>query len=272
VVMAELLGVPAVVKLHGSDINVVASWPGPRRRLKWALPRAERVVAVSRALAEQARGLGVERERIDVVPNGIDREAFRARDRREARRALGLAPELPLVLYVGHLTEEKGAFDLIRAFQVRALQLRDVQLVMLGDGAGTAACRALAQELGVTASFVGAQPHDTIPTWLAACDLLSLPSWNEGLPNVVVEALACGRPVVASNVGGIPELVSEGLGILVPPRDPQALGDALVRALETPYDAQAISSALERPDWEGSARLLHRSLLSALGSRASEAA
>jgi teichuronic acid biosynthesis glycosyltransferase TuaC len=143
---------------------------------------------------------------------------------------------------------------------------------MLGDGAGAAACKALAQELQVPASFLGAQAHEAIPTFLAACDLLSLPSWNEGMPNVILEALACGRPVVASNVGGIPEVVKGDLGALVPPRDPQALGDALVRTLAIPHDAARISAALERPDWDGSARLLHSSLLGALASRAREAA
>jgi teichuronic acid biosynthesis glycosyltransferase TuaC len=272
VVMADMLGVPAVVKLHGSDMNVVARWPGPRRRLEWALPRAERVVAVSRPLAESAAALGVSPDRIDVVPNGVDRNIFRPADRHEARRALGLPQDVPLVLYLGHLSEQKGAFDLLRAFNARRGRLRGAQLVMVGDGAGAVACQALARELGVPASFIGAQPHETIPTFLAACDLLSLPSWNEGMPNVVVEALACGRPVVATSVGGIPDVVTEGLGALVPPRDPEALGDALVRTLETPHDAARISAALDRLDWDGSARMLYASLLRALGSLASEAA
>src|SRR5260221_7964599 len=176
VVMADMLGVPAVVKLHGSDMNVVARWPGPQRRLEWALPRAERVVAVSRPLAECAAELGVARERIDVVPNGIDRSAFRPRDRREARRALGLPLEAPLVLYLGHLSEEKGAFDLLRAFHARRESLRGAELILVADGAEASECQAFARELGVPASFVGAQPHESIPAFLAACDVLSLPS------------------------------------------------------------------------------------------------
>jgi glycosyltransferase involved in cell wall biosynthesis len=272
VVMAEMLGVPAVVKLHGSDMNVVGRWPAPRRRLAWALPRAQRVVAVSRALAESAAQLGVSPDRIDVVPNGVDRRVFFPGDRQAARQVLGLPRDAPLVLYLGHLTQEKGAFDLLRAFHVRRASLRGAQLVMVGDGAGAAACQALARELRVPVSFFGAQPHLAMPTFLAACDLLSLPSWNEGMPNVVLEALACGRPVVATNVGGIPDVVTEGLGALVPPRDAEALGDALVRTLQSPHDPAQISAALERPDWDGSARLLHTSLLRALGSVASEAA
>ena len=271
VAIADMLGVPAVIKLHGSDINVVGRMAGPRRRLAWALPRASRIVAVSRPLAERAIELGASRERVDVVPNGIDRQAFCPRDRAEARRALGLPDDRPVVLYVGHLSREKGAHDLLEAFRSLGGDSRPT-LVLVGDGAGASACRALAEKLGVRAIFAGAQPHETIPVWLAACDVLALPSWNEGMPNVVVEALACGRPVVATNVGGIPDVVKGALGTLVPPHDVPALTDALTRTLAEGHDARAISEALERPDWATSASLLHASLLRALGSVASEAA
>lgn len=271
VVIAEMLGVPAVIKLHGSDINVVGNMPGPRRRLAWALPRASRIVAVSRGLAERAVELGAPRDRIDVVPNGIDKEAFRPRDRTEARLALGLPDDRPIVLYVGHLSREKGAHDLLEAFRGLDGAL-GATLLMVGDGAGTEACRALANKLGVPARFVGAQPHETIPLWLAASDLLALPSWNEGMPNVVVEALACGRPVVATTVGGIPEVVQGAMGTLVPPRDVPALTAALSRTLATRHDSRAISQSLDRPDWGTSASLLYASLLRALGAAASEAA
>lgn len=270
VAIAEMLGVPAVLKLHGSDINVVGNMAGPRRRLAWALPRASRIVAVSRPLADRAVELGAAPGRIDVVPNGIDKDVFRPRDRAEARRALGLPDDRPIVLYVGHLSREKGAHDLLEAF--RDLNGLGATLVLVGDGAGAEACRALAEKLGVPARFVGAQPHDTIPVWLAASDLLALPSWNEGMPNVVVEALACGRPVVATKVGGIPDVVQGAMGTLVPPRDVPALRAALIHTLNTQHDSRAISQALDRPDWSTSASLLYASLLRALGTVASEAA
>jgi glycosyltransferase involved in cell wall biosynthesis len=271
VAIADMLGVPAVIKLHGSDINVVGRMAGPRRRLAWALPRAARIVAVSQPLAERAVELGAARERVDVVPNGIAKAVFRPRERSEARRALGLPDDRQIVLYVGHLSREKGAHDLLAAFASLARNPRAL-LVLVGDGAGAAACRALAEKLQVPARFVGAQPHETIPVWLAACDVLALPSWDEGMPNVVVEALACGRPVVATRVGGIPDVVRGELGTLVAPRDVPALAAALTRTLSQEHDARAISAALDRPDWATSASLLHASLLRALGSVASEAA
>jgi glycosyltransferase involved in cell wall biosynthesis len=272
VAIAQLLGVPSVVKLHGSDMNVVARMRGPRQGLKWALPRASRIVAVSGPLGERARELGVAAERIDIVPNGVDRQVFRPADRAEARRQLGLDPSRKLVLYVGHLKETKGVFDLLKAFKLMRDELSDAQLVLVGGGAGGAACRALAEELGVSATFAGEQPHERIPLWFAAADVVTLPSWNEGMPNVVVEALACGRPVVATAVGGIPEIVKGDSGELVPARAPEALGKALVRTLARSHDPSAISAALERPDWSASARLLHESLVCALRGVTSEAA
>jgi glycosyltransferase involved in cell wall biosynthesis len=272
VALAELLGVPSVVKLHGSDINVVARWGGPQRRLKWALPRADRIVAVSRSLAALATEMGVSPERIDLVPNGIDRGVFYPRDRAQARRDLQLRPDQRLLLYVGHLKENKGALDLIRAFAAMRPEFHDVQLIMIGDGDETSACQRLALQAGDRVRLVGPVPHEQIPIWLAACDVLALPSWNEGTPNVVLEALACGRCVVASNVGGIPDIVHGPPHVLVPAKDVRALRLGLEQALDGSYDPTDISAKLDRPDWSGSAKQLHGSLLAALSSRAREAA
>jgi len=166
----------------------------------------------------------------------------------------------------------KGTLDLIRAFAPLARR-RDVSLIMLGDGTQVTECGKLAAELAVPVRFVGPRPHEEVPSWMAACDVLALPSWNEGTPNVVLEALACGRRVVATRVGGTPDVVSSDiLGTLVPPRDPTALTSALEAAVSTPYNPITVSEALDAPDWRGSARRLHDCMLAALGSRASEAA
>src|SRR5439155_15407451 len=125
----RLLGVPAVVKLHGSDINVIAKLPGPRRMVEWALPRAARVVAVSKPLAEEVIALGVARERVAIVMNGVDGELFRVRDRAAARVELGLPPG-PLAVYVGNLKPEKGVLDLIEAWR----DVPDATLAIIGGG------------------------------------------------------------------------------------------------------------------------------------------
>jgi teichuronic acid biosynthesis glycosyltransferase TuaC len=265
VMLAQLLKVPSVVKLHGSDMDVIARLPGPRRCLKWAFPRAKRVVAVSRPLRDAAVALGAAPDRVDIVPNGVDTDSFKPADRAEARRELGVPPDARVVLFVGRIDREKGAVDLVRAFCLGASRLRGVQLVMVGDGPAVEECRRLSRDAGVTAIFKGARPHAEVPRWLAACDVMALPSWHEGTPNVVLEAIACGRRVVATRVGGIPHVItSDRLGILVPPKDPAALARALEQAVWAPYDPAAVAAKAQVHDWDRSAGLLHQSLRSAI--------
>jgi teichuronic acid biosynthesis glycosyltransferase TuaC len=261
--LARKLGVPSVIKLHGSDMNVIANQPAASRWLRWALPRADRVVAVSQGLADKAQGLGVTAERLVVVPNGVDRTLFFPRDRAEARAALGtihgsIFPEgSKVIVYVGRLERAKGITELLDAFRRLASQRSDVALALVGDGGAAEACRQAALEFPGRVVVAGVRPLDEVATWIAAGDLLTLPSWNEGTPNVVLEALASGRRVVATTVGGIPDVLRDGqLGQMVPPRDASALTAALTRVLDQPYDPSAVA-AMAPGSWADSAgRLL----------------
>src|SRR6185436_19394768 len=164
-------------------------------------------------------------------------------------------------------------FDLIRAFGWSGVELRRAQLVMIGEGPDQEEAQELVERLNLPIVFLGARPHAEIARWLAAADLLTLPSWNEGTPNVVLEALAAGRRVVATSVGGTLDVVnSTVLGELVAPRDLAAFAEAFERVLATPFDPEAVSSARDAPDWKGRAHRLYDSLSAALASRASEAA
>lgn len=273
IVLGNLLGVPSVVKLHGSDINVIAHLPGPERRLRAQLPNAERVVAVSRALAEKVEALGVPRDRIVVVPNGVDTALFRPRDRQAARRELGLDASRRVVLYVGRLEVAKGVRDLLEAFQLLMTSRPDVDLVLLGDGSLREACRAAESASDGRVRCLGGRPLHEVPSWLAACDVTTLPSWNEGMPNVVLEALASGRRVVGTNVGGIPDLLgSPLLGTTVPARDPRALAAALGAAVDLPYDPEQVRRESNSSSWQDSAAKLHEVLRSAVESNARKAA
>jgi teichuronic acid biosynthesis glycosyltransferase TuaC len=256
VLLARLLGVPAVVKLHGSDMNVVARMPGPRAMMRLLLPRAARVVAVSRGLADAAAGLGVARERIDLVMNGVDSSLFQVRPRPPALAELGLDPARRWLLYVGRLETTKGVLDLVEA--MTRVTRADAGLVLVGDGAAREAAQAAAAPLGERVVFAGKQPLPRVPTYLAAAHALVLPSWNEGTPNVLLEALASGRRVVATRVGGCPDVVADpALGLLVPPRDPVALAAALDQILAQDYDARAIAARGARGGWADSAKALH---------------
>ena len=148
--------------------------------------------------------------------------------------------------------------DLAAAFQRVAAARPDARLVLLGDGDVRASTEAALRPLGERVLFAGLRPLGEVPTWLAACDLLTLPSHHEGTPNVLLEALASGRRVVATRVGGIPDVVSRPeLGQLVPPHDPAALAVALGRALDEPYDPAVVASLGARGGWDESAGRLH---------------
>ena len=260
VIAARMLGVPAVVKLHGSDINLVGKLPGPRRLLSWALPRAARVVAVSKPLADEVVALGVARERVAIVMNGVDSDLFRPRDRAAARAELGL-PAGPLAVYVGNLKPEKGPIDLANAWATVQRHVPEAKLAIVGGGPLRAEVE---QIVGDRAMIVGPQPLERVPLWMAACDVLVLPSHTEGTPNVVLEALASGRRVVATRVGGVPDLITDRrLGALVPAKDPDALADALVLALRESYDPAEVARLGARGGWAASAAALHDVLVSA---------
>ena len=255
VIAGKLLGVPSVVKLHGSDINVIAKLPGPRRLSAWALPQAAKVVAVSRALGDEVVALGVPRDNVEIVMNGVDADLFQPRDRAAARAELGL-PSGPLALYVGNLKPEKGVHDLLAAWT----KVKTGTLAVVGGG-----------PIAVTGErvlAVGPLPHAQVTTWMAAADVLVLASHVEGTPNVVLEALASGRRVVATAVGGVPDLItSPELGELVTPRDPDALAAALTRALATPYDPAIVARLGARGGWAASAARLHAVLAGTVGAR-----
>jgi len=265
IIEARALGKPCVVKVHGTDVNDVLRRPLVRHIAGLVLPEADAIVAVSRPLASELEALGVHRERIHLVHNGIDASQFGVAERPKARRALGLPQEERVLLFVGRLEERKGIFDLLDAFE-RVRRRVEARLVLVGDGVATSRVRAAATRGGIR--VVGARPHAEIGQWMAASDLLVLPSWMEGTPNVVLEALACGRPVVATRVGGIPDVVSDDrAGILVPPRDPAALADALVAALHREWDENAVRACGPRT-WTESAAALREVLDQVTANRA----
>ncbi|MFT3696319.1 MAG: glycosyltransferase family 4 protein [Kofleriaceae bacterium] len=259
VIAAKLLGVPAVIKLHGSDINQNAQLPGPRRLLQWALPQAAHVVAVSKALADEVKQLGV--TRVSVVMNGVDSDLFRPGDRAAARAALGIPASAQLALYVGNLKPEKGVAELARAWPQVTRHLPHAELAVVGGGP---LADDMKQHAGERARFLGPLKHDQIPQWLAACDVLVLPSHMEGTPNVALEALASGRRIVATRVGGTPDVVnSSTLGALVPPKDPGALADALICELPRAYDPVEVAKLGARGGWAASAAALYQILANA---------
>ena len=263
IALAEILGVPAAVKLHGNDMNVQSYLPATERMLRWMLPRAKAVVAVSSALKRRAVELGVDDARVKLIMNGVDGSAFFPQDRRDARLALGLPEGGHIAVCIGNLVEAKGIFDLAQAFSSIAATQEHAHLYFVGDGVEK---QRLIERSGDRVEVVGSKPFQEIPQWLAAADVLVLPSWNEGTPNVILEALACGRRVVATDVGGIPDLLhSEALGRMVPAKAPDALAQALSEELLRTYDADVVAQQGAHGTWQDSAQKLHETLHSTLG-------
>lgn len=268
VCLGRLLGLPVVIKCHGSDIDVLSGERRVRGSLRWGLRNADRVVAVSRKLADGVAALDVPRDRIDIVMNGVDAGLFQPRGRAEARRALGRSDDARILLFVGHLNRDKGVLDLIAAFESLARDNPDLELVLVGSGAEEQACREAAGRLGGRLTVTGYLPHDQVSLWMASCDALVLPSLHEGTPNVVLEALSSGRRVVASRVGGIPDVLhSPELGELIPPGDREALTAALLRAAQHPYDPAQVAQLAGGRTWDDSARALHEVLVRAANGR-----
>jgi glycosyltransferase involved in cell wall biosynthesis len=251
ILASRLAARPCVVKVHGSDVNLVAELPSARAVLRRVLPGAAAMVSVSRPLSEKLEALGVANEKVHLVENGVDTRLFAPRDKKEARRELGLPQDAKCVLFVGRLEPQKGVKELLAAWpRVREAHPGAI-LALVGDGV----MRGEVDGPGIVAP--GARPLAEVARWLAACDVFTLPSWAEGTPNVVLEALASGRPAVGSRVGGIPDVLSDPRsGLLVPARDSDALAGALAQALARAWDPEAVRACGPRSWAESAARLL----------------
>jgi len=259
---------PLVANVIGSDINELPSKPHMRPRVKAALDSAYRVIALSRAMQQRVVELGVASEKVLVQYNGVDGERFRPDSKGDSRRRLGYTGAGPLICYVGNLLPEKGPDILINGFKVLTEHMRErgAELVILGDGPLMRPLESLVREYGLEGRvrLLGRRPNAEVAAWVSAADVLCLPSRREGCPNVVLEALASGRPVVASNVGGVPELLEKDNGLLVPPGQPRLLGEALAAAVSRDWCPEHLRSTVPCLSWRDFGAGFHRVLHSAV--------
>lgn len=246
---AKRLGVPAVVTLHGDDANIQMRMPVVGSMVASALGSASAIICVSEAmrtaLVERFPGLA---EKAVTVPNGYD-----ARD-----IGFGDRPPAEYLLFVGTLLPVKNPDLLLRAYAAVA-PTTSLDLAIAGEGPMAPALRRLASELGIShrVRFLGRLSHQKVGEAMRRAHALVLPSSHEGMPIVVVEALASGTPVVASAVGGIPELVrDEGLGLLVEPGDQWALERALRDAVSRGWSASSVASRAPVLTWDENARII----------------
>lgn len=256
--LGRRLNVPVVVSARGSDINQFSHLPHIRPRLINTLNRAAGVVAVSEALKQQMIELGIVGAKIAVIPNGIDRQVFHLRDRNAARRKLGLDPQDRIMLTVGALIPRKGIDRLIDAVALLAKKdsAASPNLFIIGEGPERANLKSNIEHRTSQNNIflIGAKPQAELADWYAAADLFCLASHREGCPNVVVEALACGLPVVAAEMDGIREFVGEGCGSIVSEPSGERLSAEIGEALEGDWNRRKIAAVGAERGWDQVAR------------------
>jgi glycosyltransferase involved in cell wall biosynthesis len=239
VIASALRDVPTIATARGwtaEDAKV--------RFFEWldrkTLRRHDAITVVSRVLRDEVLRHGVAPDRVFWVPNAIDPDRLPPRRQREDLcREIGMDPERPILGSVGRLSPEKGHRILLEAFSVLRHQVPGAQLVLVGDGPEEAALREQAKGLGLSGgiAFMGLRRDGQ--QIVAALDVLALPSFSEGMPNVVLEAFAYGTPVVATSVGGVPDMMADAqAGWLVPADDPARLAGALAEALTDRQEAE----------------------------------
>ena len=253
--MAKLFGIPTVPTALGCDVNRMLNESEKRGQILAMLKRAPGVIVVSEALRESLVSAGIPPAKIATVQNGVNGELFFERNRLNERAALGLPNDRQIILFVGRLSEEKGLHTLIEAVASLRRKRSNFLLVLVGDGPLLSQLESDVKGSGLVehVRFAGRQHHHAVANWLGACDVFCLPSLREGCPNVVIEALSSGRPVVASRVGGIPAMVRESTGILVEPQDVQGFSDALEMALSRSWNEAHIAASMKGNSWRATA-------------------
>ncbi len=238
---------PILVTLQGSDIYQATQLPLVSRFTAMVLKRSSRVLAISKSLAEATIALGISPSQVEVVSDGVDTDKFCPSG--EERKSF--------IVFVGSLIERKGLRHLIRAMSQVRREFPECRLVIIGEGPQQAELNSLADSLGIAdnVSFVGPQTPVQISQWMQQARLFVLPSVEEGLGVVLLEALASGTPCVATSVGGIPDVVSPEVGILVPPAEPDALAEAIIalwrdRQRWEMASRRARERAVERFSWK----------------------
>ena len=251
-IMARRIGKPLVITARGSDINLLTQFKVPRRLILWTAGRAQAIVTVSAALKDKLVDLGVDRARITILRNGVDLEVFREMPRELARRQLGHRGG-PLLLSVGNLAHEKGHELAIDALT----HILDARLVIVGDGPLRAELQKRAERLGVATrvNFLPVRPQSELKWTYSAADVLVLASSREGWPNVLLESMACGTPVVATDVGGVREIVIEACaGRVVGERSGVALAQSVQSVLAAGISRDETRRFAERFDWTETSR------------------
>lgn len=253
--ISQRLNIPHIATGLGCDVNHDLFDKDKRKAILEMTSRAKALTVVSSDLKKVLVNENISSEKIYTLPNGVDVTQFKRQDKGQCRKLLGLKESQNIILYVGRLSEEKNIARLIEAFS----KINDTdnlqELYIVGDGPLKQNLEDLAKELEIDrqVNFVGKVEHALVATWMGATDLFCLPSIREGCPNVVLEALGSGRPVIASNVGGIPDMVSNETGILFQPLEISDITHSFEQAIKRHWDSEKIANSVKELTWENAA-------------------
>ena len=263
--LARDLGIPVVVSARGTDINLFPSFPNIRKKICWTLAQAAGAIAVSRDLQQKMIDLGLEPRKAWFIGNGIDAQRFQPQDREEARKRLHLPSGGRIAVAVGSLRESKGFQYLIPAAAQAAKTSPGLRVFIVGKGELRSSLESLIRSHNAPVTLVGEKPNEELAWWFSAADLSCLASSREGWPNVLLESMACGTPVLATNLPGVRDVVtSPELGILVE-QDVAALARGLEEALKRRWDRRRLVEYARSRTWDDVAEQVEQCFSAVLG-------
>ncbi|WP_339349234.1 glycosyltransferase [uncultured Alteromonas sp.] len=245
-----LVGNKLIIESLGSDINALMTKPLHKRQMKWAFKKATFVTGKSQALVTAIHS-HTSRVNAEVVYNGVDFESFTLRS-----SPVFISAEIKLV-FIGSVIKTKGIFELIDAIALLKKQNCTINLNLLGAGAQMKDLEERISQLGVADSvnLVGPIPHDSLMSFIHDSDALILPSYREGVPNVVMESLSTGTPVIVTKVGGIPEVVQENTnGVFINALSGEGVKEAILKAKNTEWQSDAIRASISHLTWANTAQ------------------
>jgi len=262
---ARQAGIPAIAMVGGSDVLLLAKSGARRKKILETLKNADRVVVVSEDIAERLERDGISHGKLRVIRRGVQKEIFHPGDQLEARRRLGLPESRKIVIAVGRLVGVKGFDKLIGAFRKLHERGEDILGFILGEGELRKSLQQQIELHGLTERVFlsGSQPQEKLADWYRAADLTALSSWSEGVPNVLLESISCGRSFVATNVGGVSEIADPHLDRLVKTGNIAGLATGILEQLHR--ETVTVERRFQPTSWEESAELLRNEIRACLG-------
>lgn len=245
---------PLILTLRGADANMSLNNFFLKKIFTFVLKHCDCVVSNNKYVARLVSGLNIRlKSKIKVISNGVDLDIFKPRDKQDIRKKLGLPLNKRIILFTGWLIERKGVTYLISAVEKIIKQKKDVLFIILGDGQLKEELLTKVKYLKIEnyIKFVGPKPPEEIPYWMSAADIFILPSLSEGMPNVVMEAMASGLPVIATSVSGTPELIEDGKnGFLIPPKNSEDIEKRVIQLLNDQHLSDKIGDNARKSIFE----------------------